>query len=525
MTKVAIRVDASVGMGTGHLRRCLSLAQALIDLGASVRLVCRLLDDVAPDLLRKLLCDVCWLPAPIAYAVDDDDADGLPLHHAWAQVPWRVDALQTCAALSAFEPDWLLVDHYAFDARWHTQVSSRLACQLAVLDDLADRQIAADILIDHNWADSHSAKYADALALSTKNTRILGGPNFALLSAAYLNTAPYKFHSEVCSIGIFMGGTDPGRISEQVLDICRHEFGFTGPVEVVSTSVNPHLTSLRLACGKSPNTTLTLDQPHLADFFARHDLHIGAGGGATWERCCMGVPSIVLVLQANQLAVVPALVRLGVLKAAVMTTSPESDSDGLNGFAQPLAQVLRHLVQHPDIRYQLSVNAARLVDGQGAERVALTLLGACLHLRPARLDDAAMLFAWRNHPQIRAVSIQTEPIAWEQHLRWIHSVLPDANRVLLVAEIASRAIGCIRFDLTDMMSATVSLYLDPSLQGLGLGRRMLLTGEQELLARAGEVLLIKAQVSENNLASQQMFVSCGYRGGPQFFQKTIHAYS
>ena len=164
------------------------------------------------------------------------------------------------------------------------------------------------MLVDQNWAEDHAAKYADRLVRGP-GTRILGGPRHALLAPAFRAAAPYAFQPQVRSIGVFMGGTDPGGASARVLQACD-EAGFDGEVEVVSTASNPHLESLRAACARRPRTTLTLDAPDLAGFFGRHDLQVGGGGGATWERCCLGAPSIAVMLAENQRSVVPALVDI-----------------------------------------------------------------------------------------------------------------------------------------------------------------------------------------------------------------------
>lgn len=355
---VALRVDASTAMGTGHLRRCLSLAEALTEQGAAVKLVVRRLDSVATHVLQDCAFPVHWLPVPLP--ADAPDADGPP-HAAWAGVAWRDDADQTAAALCDDAPQWLLVDHYAFDARWHDAVREALGCLLLVIDDVADRPLSPDILLDHNWANDHRAKYSGRL---TREPKWLTGPRYALLSAVYRSATRYEFHPEVRSIGIFMGGTDPGGASAHVLRCLRDEVGFKGSVEVVSTSANPHLGALRAACTASPRTTLTLDLPDLAAFFARHDLQIGAGGGATWERCCIGAPTVAVALADNQVSVLRPLSSLGVVCAL----------DRINADNSAFSSSLMQLILDSQTRENLCVNALNLVDGNGPTRVVSQLV-------------------------------------------------------------------------------------------------------------------------------------------------------
>lgn len=497
--RLAIRVDASAAIGTGHLKRCLSLAQALIEAGADVRFVCRALDAVAATVLGDSGIPTLWLPVPAQAFTPAPDA---PPHAAWAGVPQGQDADDTASTLADWRPDTVVVDHYAFDAGWQRAVRDALGCRLLVIDDTADRVLDADALLDHNWVPDHRVKYVSRLP---RDPWWLCGPRFALLAGAYRGAGRYRFHDAVRSIGIFMGGTDPGGVSARVLAACRSA-GFAGPVEVVSTSANPQLTGLRDACQRDGKTTLTLDQPDLAAFFARHDLQIGAGGGATWERCCIGAPTVAMALVANQSAVVPGLAALGAVHAADEATLPG---------------VLRGLIADPAARQSLAERAAALVDGRGAQRVALALLRDQLQLRPATADDAPLLHGWRNHPSVRAVSATQDPIEFEVHQRWLHAVLMNPSRWLFVGQVGQLPVGSIRFDRLANGHQEVSLYLDPDLQGLGLGRRLLAAGERALRALHPAGITVHASVLPGNTASQQLFAAGGYHGGPLQYEKTI----
>ncbi|WP_114970659.1 UDP-2,4-diacetamido-2,4,6-trideoxy-beta-L-altropyranose hydrolase [Rhodoferax ferrireducens] len=499
MKLVAIRVDASATIGTGHLKRCLSLAQALIEQGAQVSLIARALDGVAAQVLRDAPCPVRWLPAPSGDVPTDSTSTP---HAAWAGVSWTQDADDTANALRTERPDWLVVDHYAFDVRWHDALRASQDCRLLVIDDTADRALAPDALLDHNWAPDHRTKYAGRLA---REPHWLAGPRYALLSPAYRNAPRYAFQPEVRSIGIFMGGTDPDGISARVLVACRSA-DFSGLVEVVSTSANPHLSALRDACTGAGHATLTLDQTDLVAFFTRHDLQIGAGGGATWERCSIGAPTLAIAVATNQSAVVPGLASLGAVCAATEAT---------------LTSTLRELIQNPMARQALATRAATLVDGRGAQRVALHLLRDTLRLRPATLADAQLLHAWRNHPSVRAVSGNSEPISFKSHHSWMRRVLQSPDRRLLIAQVGALPVGSIRFDQLETGHLEVSLYTDPQLQGLSLGPRLLLAGERQMHHSLQAPFTVDATVVAGNTASQQLFEGSGYHGGPLLYCKTI----
>ena len=355
---IALRADASLTIGTGHLRRCLSLAQALLERGASVHFLIRKFDNVATQMLDGFLISsnfhIHWLPEPDCKYIYDES--GPPNQH-WSGVRWSQDVDDVITEMQDINPEWMILDHYAFDERWHRVIYESLHCKLLVIDDLADRPLDADILLDQNWNPSHRDKYIGKLR---RDPVWMVGTTFALLDKVYSDIVPYQFQEEVKSIGIFMGGTDPGGASLKALHSCRKS-GFLGPVEVASISANPHLAKLHNDCISSPNTILTLDEPNLASFFLRHDLHIGAGGSATWERCCIAVPSITMALADNQRNVLEPLREMDILELA-------------EGFNEDLPNQISALIANSKRRRVMCEQSRRLVDGRGAYRVANFLL-------------------------------------------------------------------------------------------------------------------------------------------------------
>lgn len=478
---VAFRADANARTGLGHLRRCLSVAQGLARLGASAVFLCRRTDAPIQELLADAGFELRWLGTDTRESSAEADADA------------------TAAALKGLAPDWLVVDDYGLDARWHRRIGRSLDCHLAAVDDLADRPLDVDLLIDHNLAPEGDQARRYARVLRRPRTRCLFGPRFAMLGPAFEELPDFDVRAQVERIGIFLGGTDPTAHSAVALQACR-DAGFTGAVEIVSTRGNPALAHLQAAVIADGRASLSVDLPDLRDFNARSDLVIGAGGGAAWERCAVGVPTLTLCLVDNQRAVVPMLVATG----ATVTTGDNS--------APGIAQALRSLLTDVAPREALSRRSRALVDGQGAQRIAVTMIAAsALTLTPATLDHGRVMWSWRNHPNIRAVSRQPDEIPFDEHLSWLRHTLARSDRHLWMAMTGSRPVGVIRFDeLPAPGHAEVSLYLDPDLQGLGLGGRLLAAGEARLRQRGG-VVAIDAEVLPGNEASQALFLSAGYR--------------
>ena len=161
------------------------------------------------------------------------------------------------------------------------------------------------------------------------------------------------------------------------------------------------------------------------------------------------------------------------------------------------------------------------LDGRGAQRVALSLLGEQLLVRPATMGDAPQLHSWRNHPTVRAVSATQDTIAFDAHEAWMRAVLADPSRWLFVGLVGQLPVGSIRFDRLASGHLEVSLYLDPDLQGLGLGRHLLAAGERAQLAGHPAGITVDASVQPGNTTSQKIFEAGGYRGGPLQYQKAI----
>jgi len=365
--RVAIRVDASKHLGLGHVKRCLALAGALREAGADVLFLSARHDIDVPAYARHAGFPCKELdPAEVPNRMSLNQEDAV-----------SVDAQRSVEALSAWRPSWVVVDHYGLNADWHERVRKTLGTRIAAIDDLADRPLAADVVVDPNYSNDHQKKFDARIASATE---LLAGPRFSLLDECYVNARRYAFREDVQSVGIFMGGTDPANVSPVALSACRDVAGFAGPIEIVSTSANPHFDELQKVCMHSPHTSLLADLDDLSEFFARHDLQIGAGGGATWERCCIGAPTLALVCADNQKAVVPALHALGVV-ATSDALSPESLGDAVS-----------RLLRAPEERKRLSDRARAMVDGIGARRVALVLARSRLaRLMPGSCSSGATM--------------------------------------------------------------------------------------------------------------------------------------
>ncbi len=352
--KIAVRTDASGEIGTGHLMRCLTLADALNQAGATVTFLTASATEPWRGSVESRGHRFAILPLVAARRVSEPDA----LDHAtW--LPWGQPADAAATLQTLAEPvDWLIVDHYAIDHRWERQVRTH-ARRILAIDDIADRCHDVDILLDHNPQDESARRYEGLLP---EGARRLIGPRYALLrpdfAAAWAKRPPHD--GAVRRINLFMGGTDAAGATLTVLAVLSDGDLRSIPVDVVIGGASPHLAAIRQAVEARHNTALHIDAPDIADLFAGADLAIGAGGVAALERCCVGLPAITMSVAANQepglaqFAAVGAVHHLGRFGAV---PKPE------------LAAAVRALVARPKLLYKMAEAARGIADGCGVTRV------------------------------------------------------------------------------------------------------------------------------------------------------------
>ena len=455
--RIALRADAGPGIGVGHVRRCLSLAKALAGMGAEVVVAGRGACDFDSGIaVRELAAD---------------------------------DAATFADAVGA--ADWVVVDHYGLDAGWHRAIAALTGAQVAVIDDLANRPVACDVLIDQNLRADARDDYAERLE---QPARVLSGPRFALIDPAFAEAPPVSVTQDLASIGVFMGGVDAAGATFDVLDAldrCR----WRGTVEVVSTSANQALGALADRVHARSGTILSVDLPDLSAFNGRHGLQIGAAGGASWERACSGVPTLAVAVAENQAVVIGPLAAAGAIAAHAAWPIDVA----------LLARQIDALVDDHGRRGELAAAARGLVDGYGALRVAARLLP--LTLRDALANDAERAFDWRNAASTRQFSGNPAPIDPAGHRDWWARALSDPARLLWIAMVGNRPAGVLRYDVAGT-AAEVSIYLDPLLTGLGLGTELLRIGEKRLADHGVDT--VTARIDPGNIASRRSFASAGF---------------
>lgn len=472
--------------------RCLTLADALHLGGAQVRFVCL---HLAPQ-LQEMLVARGYALARLDCRPSDAIHGHLP-HAHWLGVSQQDDAQATLHVLSDRVWDWLVVDHYALDATWESALRQAVN-RIFVIDDIADRQHDCDALLDQNFYLDMCTRY---VGKAPSHCQLLLGPRYALLRDEFrVMRAEVKPRTgAIKRLLMFFGGVDAanftGRAIEALVRVARPGLN----VDVVIGTQHPFRSQVESECARH-GFSCHVQTDQMARLMASADLAIGAGGSATWERCCMGLPTLAFGVAENQYQMVEDLTQ-----AAYLFGCP----DGSAVSQDDLASLLQIALQNSPMLRGMSVRAMKLVDGAGALRVARYLSAKAFMFRRATLVDSELLHSWRNHPDIRAKAHQIGDIDAATHGAWVKATLADPSRHLLIAEMEGAPMGVVRFDVR-ASDAVISVYLSPDHLHEGLGTPLLRQATDWLRNAKMPVRRIVAEVHADNIASLTSFSRAGY---------------
>jgi len=308
---VVFRTDASLQIGTGHVMRCLTLADGLRSQGAECIFICRAHEGNLLDLIAQR--GHTAFPLPASSSTFTDNAVG---HESWLGTDWYSDARQTEKILAELKVNWLVVDHYALDSRWENYLRSYCR-RLMVIDDLADRPHDCDLLLDQNLGrtvDDYKNLLPDSAVCFVGPQYVLLRPEFAQLRSDSLER---RKNPQLKRLLITMGGVDKDNVTGSVLEALKScSLPEYLSVTIVMGPHAPWLNEVKVMALAMPYPTEVLVAvKDMAALMVSSDLAIGAAGSTSWERCCLGLPTIQLVLAANQEEVAKHLEKIGAVIA------------------------------------------------------------------------------------------------------------------------------------------------------------------------------------------------------------------
>ena len=360
----AFRVDASLQIGTGHVMRCLTLAQSLTARGARCVFICRKHEGHLAGKIKSFGFELIELPR--IFLKSDRLSDKFRYEN-WLGCDALLDANQSTTALLSVighTIDWLIVDHYGIDRKWE-KAMRRTTKKIMCIDDLANRQHDCDLLLDQTLGRIEQ----DYLNLTSGTSEFLLGPKYALLRSEFIKyrgvSLKRRQNPTLQNILITMGGIDKDNITNNVL---RTLNAITpkavDKITVVMGPNAPFIDSVRSEALKMKiNTKVMTDVSNIAQLMTKCDLVIGAAGSTAWERCSLGVPSIQIVIADNQRIIAERLEKAG---AALTCLASDIDI----GLPMTLAKVAQD-----QKLYKMANAAVEITDGAGASRVVEYVYG------------------------------------------------------------------------------------------------------------------------------------------------------
>lgn len=449
-----IRADASATMGTGHAMRCLALAEAWQDSGGDVVFA---MAESGEAVRERLLAESCEVRAVSGRAGSEDDSRQL-----------------TALAVER-QAEWVVVDGYQFGAEYQDALKMA-GVRVLLLDDYGHAaHYSADLILNQNVCAS-AEMYADR----EPRTRLLLGPRYCLLRREFIRRRGWerKISHTARRVLVTMGGSDPENLTQRAISAL--DLVSQGDVEaiVVTGGSNPRRESLRqlgARCNRpGPKVSVQAGVSDMAELMAWADVAIAAAGSTCWELCFMGLPSLLIDAAENQKGLAQELHRLG---CAIHLGGAR------DVLPAKIAEQLGILLDGEELRRSLSQRCRQLVDGEGAARVA-AILSHRLQLRPARIEDARLLWEWANDPDVRAASFSSASISWEEHLTWFRDKLrQDGCLILIGQDQEGDPVGQIRFDATVDGDFEVGVSVVKAKRGHGLASELIRHGVRALLAQ------------------------------------------
>lgn len=328
--RVAIRADSSPSIGTGHVMRCLTLAEGLLEQGHTVAMF-------------TTHITVSWLHNLISQ-------QGIELHYV-------EESSLSMEQLFEFRPDWVVIDSYDISSKEISTLTKSVKT-LAIVD-MDSRGIEADLYLDQNF-NSENLNWSKSI-----QTKVLAGSQYSMIRNDIQGSRrlePWKFNLITPHVLCVMGGSDP---TGTIVPICealnRIDSEFTATV-VCSPQWRNEVDKRTKG-----NLRITVIEPtiEMGALYLQSDIVVSAAGSSAWEICTLGIPSLLIAVADNQQQ---PLIQIKKAKLA-LTLDRFSTDDGADEFIQAICDSLELLLHDETLREELSRTSLKLFDGEGTKRV------------------------------------------------------------------------------------------------------------------------------------------------------------
>ena len=340
---IFIRVDSSTKIGYGHLIRCLALADTLKK-SFKINFICT-------NLNGNLISQICKKKFEV-----------FRFNTKSQRINVKKDAEKTISIIKKYrnKKSLLILDSYILSQEWENRVKPYVK-RLIVIDDLMDRKHSCDLIIDQNLHTQMNSLYINSVP---KNCVKLLGPDYAILRNQFIAQRKYaKIRSlPIKNILVSFGGTDNENHTLHALTSLK-KLNSDVNVNVVTGTANIGKKIIKNFCKKNFNYNYFEQVENMAKLMQVADLCIGSSGTTTWERCCIGLPAIVIVASNDQKDIASAVSK----NKCIINLGKIKKSDSVN-----YVRLMKNL-KNSELQ-NMSRNCMKLVDGKGAARISKYIL-------------------------------------------------------------------------------------------------------------------------------------------------------
>lgn len=480
--KVFFRTDSSHTIGSGHIVRCLTLAKALREKNIISSFICR---DHNNNLIKKILDEKFDV-----YILKEKNKKK---YTSLSKIDWLKDANQTINILKKEDIEWLIVDHYELDFRWEKKLRPYTK-KIMVIDDLSNRKHECDILLDQNLKHNYKNKYKNLLP---KYCSKFLGTQYTLLQSEYENLhfdAPIRT-GPIKRIFLYFGNTNQKDLIElfvsAFLKLNRKDI----TLDIV-IPLNYQSTKIDKLKKNHKNIKIYKDLKSLSTLMLKADLGIGACGINTWERCCLGLPSLVVTIADNQKLIAKELHKRGIIQWL-----GHKDKITFQIILDSLLNTIDRNIKN------WSKSCKQVTDGKGIKKIS-TILNLSsktkLKIRRAKIYDKDILFNWANDPLVRKSAFNSQLISVKSHNTWFDFRINKKHNceIFILETINNVPIGQVRFEKKNRFWY-VSYSLANFARGKNLSSKLLRLGIYEFKKKNNVNLF--AEVKKTNIPSCRAF--------------------
>ncbi len=483
------------------MMRCLALANMLKNNNINVEFICR---EHKGNLIDKIRLSGFYVHE--LDLLEGVEYYGKLSHSYMLGATQKQDANNCINILKSQENDWIVVDHYALDENWHYKL--RPYCKrIMVIDDLADRKYQCDILLDQTFG----RQKIDYLPLVPSGCELLLGSKYALLRSEFIQWRGYslrrRFRPQFKRLLINMGGVDINNITGKVVKelqtcILPREVH----IIIVMRGKSPHLENVQDIANSLPyEVEIKTDVCNMAEIMANADIAIGASGSSTWERCCMGLPTIQIIIAKNQIFLAKMLESYGLVKLATE----------INEINSLLSESSRWMGK-------ISRKSSKICSGTGVFKVYNKMSNYKIRLDKfgevelrnyvnLSVEELALILNMRNHVQVKKWMKSQGDISKKEHIEFISNLENETSMLYFLVKHKNNIIGSINFSQISINnSVEFGIYTNPFARFKGMGSVLELTASQYAFVELG-VKEINLKVLSKNERAINFYKKCGYK--------------